>query len=510
MFFLNAGWRSTDKILGTKSISKSSLLFLSLALGSPLHAMEFGSRGTSGRHGQSGRNGRYGQAITLQATGAAASYDISGQNGENGLQGESGLSATGCIQGRPSFDLNGASGGDGGRGGGGGQGGNGGPVTIYYNDIEALKSVYIKGTPGIGGRGAWGGRGGQGCRCQVSQWTVGTQTFRCRDGFRGSDASQGFDGARGSYGHLILVNQLTPVLPETPSYQVDMGKMEAQVLKLSKNHWQAKTGGVLLFQPGSDVANSYSLYTGRTELTLGFRWDVARPITDFNGKQMSVELATTTPKVSVPGGLWVNGALEDVDGKKTYVFKNVVHSNEIAYLQFSSFGGVGADHTIAIKDNAGVSSILNNKIHLTYYAVENGAYKSQYDADVPADKVTVTPKEIKIQVGALGINPDALKRGTQAHAKVLITRSLGANAATYVLSSNYVVNISININDHVIVLKDSNLYSGTTVVGAVKKDEIYAVSDVQGDWINLKKLDGTVIKGWIQSANLDLDHSIDD
>ena len=440
MFFLNPGLRSSILIASAKAF------LISISIATPLQATEFGNSGVDGRSGPSGRDGRSGQELTLQALGASGSYDISGSNGENGLQGEPGHSATSCSHPRPNYDLNGARGGDGGRGGAGGKGGNGGAVTVYFSDIQALKSLYIRGTPGAGGYGSWGGRGGEGCYCQISQWTVGTgadqKTYYCRNGYRGSDASQGDYGARGSYGRLVLVNQLTPVLPETPSYQFDMSTMETKVLNLSRNHWQSKSGGASLFQSGSDVANNYALYVGRTEMTLGFRWEVARPVADFKGKTMRVQLDTETPKVYVAGGLWVNGALEDVEGKKTYVFKSVVNSNEIAYLQFSSFAGVGTDHAISIKDSAGVSSILNNKIHLTYYTAENGAYKTQYDADVPADKVLITPKEIKVLVGALGIKPEALKRGTQAYAKVLVTRSLGSNAATYVLANTYTLNIS--------------------------------------------------------------------
>lgn len=62
----------------------------------------------------------------------------------------------------------------------------------------------------------------------------------------------------------------------------------------------------------------------------------------------------------------------------------------------------------------------------------------------------------------------------------------------------------LKVGDLVEAKVDADLYSGSSVVGHVAKGDKFKVADIQGDWISLEKIDGTAVRGWVQSTNLKL------
>jgi hypothetical protein len=54
------------------------------------------------------------------------------------------------------------------------------------------------------------------------------------------------------------------------------------------------------------------------------------------------------------------------------------------------------------------------------------------------------------------------------------------------------------------VTVDSNMMTGTTIVGKVKAGEKYHISAIQKPWASLTALDGKAVKGWIQMSALKL------
>lgn len=482
---------------------KRIALTATLLLSTVAHSQsQFGSAGSDGRTGAPGRNGRNGQALVVRAEGQTASYDVQGTDGGNGVTGEPGYGANGCFQPTPDYDLFGAAGGDGGRGGDGGVGGDGGSVTVYYTDISKLGTIFVRGTPGNGGNAAWGGRGGDGCRCQQYSWTTTrsdgtTVTHTCRDGQRGNDAGGGNLGQDGSYGRVTLIAQLDPVAAETPIKQIDMAKMMEGPFLLSKNHWEAKRGARRLFASGSDLSDSYSLFTGRTEINYGFDWRVSRPVTDFRNWWMQIQIEGNDAVLYLPNGLWVD-AEKIVDGNnRTYVIKGAVSTGELGNLQFRSLGGIGENHVVAVKDNAEVSDILTTTVRLKYWTYENGNYRVRFDADVPAEALTVAKDGFEIAMGKLGLDPNYLKRDTQSYVGLTMKRALAARSASYTLGTYYTIKFLPAVGDTITVEENANLYVGNTVVGRVTAGEQYTATDIQGDWVALKKLDGTAVRGWL-------------
>jgi hypothetical protein len=497
-----------------RKFSISSCMRISFCIGatflgtSALQASDFGSDGMAGRQGNSGRDGRSGQNLVIKAEGASASYDVSGSDGSDGTTGENGYNATSCFPpNRPAYDLTGANGGRAGAGGPGGDGGNGGALTVYFTDINNLKFITVHGTPGRGGSSNWGGRGGFGCRCSESSWTIpdssGAQhSYTCRDGQMGSDAGRGSDGSFGSYGQVLLVSQMTPVLQDLPSVNIDMSKMETGPFTVSKNNWEPRRGAASLFASGTDISNSYYFFKDRVESTLKFRWEATRPLTDFARWQMQVKLEGTEAKVYFPDGLWVDFQRIEENGEKIFVIKAVVAESELPYIQFDGFLDEGSNHVISIKDSAGMANVLQNSIHAEFWTVVAGQWKQHFDGDLPADSLQATADHIHILMGRSGIDPVLFKAGTKAYVKLLVTRKLGGKSQTYQLASNYNIQIQLSVGQAVEVLQDSNLLIGNQIVGTVKKGDQFIVGRIQDGWIRLKKSDGTELAGWITAESL--------
>ena len=468
---------------------------------------QFGSPGINGRSGTDGQRGHSGSSIVVRADGTPASYDISGHDASNGSSGEPGYSASGCFQGTPSMNLTGASGGNGGSGGDGGVGGDGGAVTAYFTDINALKQIAIRGAPGRAGVPGWGGRGGEPCRCQQYSWQVDVggapQTFFCTDGQRGFDAGGGAQGSNGSYGSITLISQMDPLGPEVPSANVDMSRMEASHIALSQNHWEAHTGARSLFQPGSEISDRYSLFVDRTEIDYSFSWQASRPVSDFAGWGMLVRIEGDDARLYLPDSLWFDGETLKNGNQRTFVFRGAVSTGELGNLQFEDFSGSGLDHVVAVKDNSGVSAIVITTVHLTYYSVESGSYHKRYDADVPADALVANANGFQITMGKLGIDAAQMALGTQAYVGLTVTRALGTHSAAYTMATYYTITWTPRVGDLVQAKVDADLYSGATVVGHVAHGDQFNVAAVQGDWISLKKLDGTAVRGWIKVSDLE-------
>lgn len=475
--------------------------------GSALALQQFGSAGMDGRSGQTGRSGRSGSPLVVTAQGTPASYDLRGEDGSNGGPGEQGDAAWGCFQPTPDYNVFGAAGGDGGSGGSGGSGGNGGSITAYFTDISALRAILVRSTPGRGGSGNWGGRGGDGCRCTQSTWTntVGgsPQTFFCNNGRDGNNGYSGSNGSNGSYGSITLISQLTAVPPEKPSVTIDMSQMLAGPIDLSKNHWESRRGARQLFAAGSDIADNYNFFLGRTEVRYSFVWEAARPVSDFRGWQMQLRMEGAEPKLYLPNGLWTESEKIINGNEYTFVFKGAVSTGELGNLQFKSLGGIGADHVVAVKDNAGVSDVLRTTVKLKYYTAENGSYRVRFEDEVPQAALSTAADGFQIAMGELGLNPDWLKRGTQAYVGLTITRALGTNSTAYTMGTYYTITFSPAVGMLVQAANDASLYSGNQIVGRVSRGDQFKVAAVQGNWISLKKLDDTAVRGWIASENLE-------
>ena len=102
-------------------------------------------------------------------------------------------------------------------------------------------------------------------------------------------------------------------------------------------------------------------------------------------------------------------------------------------FEFEGYTGVGMDHSLVIKDNAGVSDVLDSAVYLSFYTNENGRNVIRYQGNVPNEAMTQTAEGIQIAVGQLGVSADYLKVGIRVHMEMTVTRTLGSQTSRYAL-----------------------------------------------------------------------------
>ncbi len=405
----------------------------------------FGNHGYCGSMGATGRPGYDGQDLNFTTTGAPANYDISGTSGESGYEGSYGGNASYCYQPQnTAYDLQGAGGGEGGNGGDGGRGGNSGNLTVYYNTIQDLRSVYIRAVPGHGGYGGYGGRGGCGCRCSVRQWTVSVngqpQTFQCYDGYEGVNGRRGNDANNGYYGYVTLIGQTTPLLPTQPTLSMPMQNILSGPFQLSNNEWETKTGTNGLFAPGSQLNDTYKMFKQRIEKKYQMRWLVNRPLTDFTDKQLTLKLEGQSVKVEVPSDVWQLGHEEAEQGNlKTYTFDGALYQSEALDLAVKNVNGSGSNIKMNIEDRAGHSDIVKTSFHITYKSKAMMLYYVRYDGNVPTNLVTQNGNNFEINVGKLPINYKFTSSGNMARIFVDVVRTYGSHQSIKTLEVDYTI-----------------------------------------------------------------------
>lgn len=407
--------------------------FLVCVLSWNVMAANFGSHGNDGRPGENGLSGMDGVDANFAATGQYENLNLAGTDGRDARAGENGQNAWGCSQPmNVSYNLNGANGGDGGRGGEGGRGGNGGDVTVYFDDINNLKKIYLRSTPGRGGYGAYGGRAGNGCYCSVPQWTVTngteTKTYYCQNGQNGNQGYSGNSGSRGSYGSLTLISQLQAVGGQVTYVKIPVEQLLAKPYEVYENQWANRSGARLLFAPGSDITDSYKIFLGTLRKTYTFTWESPRPMSDFAGQFVSLHLSGGKTYLDSSQNLWFSGTATELSSNHTqFAVQTVLLDKEVANLKAGKITGTDTATELPIDDAASVSKLVQNKVTLKYFT-QKGAYFLRWQGTVPPEALSVVDNRLTIAIGKLPIKAEYLATGKKAMVQVWVTRSLGSRS----------------------------------------------------------------------------------
>ncbi|MBI4404856.1 MAG: hypothetical protein HY537_11880 [Deltaproteobacteria bacterium] len=417
------------------------LLFSPVA--SATRQQTFGMCGQNGYSGRDGMPGYQGRDLTLYAEGQQGSYNLSGSDGGPAENGRRGGDAYSCMQPHGVHtDLMGACGGPGGSGGDGGNGGNAGELTVYFDEINNLRSILVRAIPGRGGWAGYGGQGGYPCHCSVPCWTVveggTTKMYHCMDGHPGNSGMQGRTGTSGWYGKVTLIPQMTPLLPVTPALTVAMENMLNGPFELSDNVWDSKTGARSLFAPGSDLNNHYQLFRERVEILYGFDWKASRPLTDFAGQKMHLTLRNGSAQLEYPSNIWVVGQeISDSPGKKVFVFEGALYAQEALKLALSDAGGSGKSMWVEVVDLQGVSQLVKTSFSIEYYTKAALIYRLRYQGKIGADNIALDGNHFRISLGQLPIESQYLASGQKALIRLSVHRSYGNHSGQLSLEKYY-------------------------------------------------------------------------
>ena len=417
----------------------------------------FGYDGEDGEDGRPGRDGQAGPSANVIADGNPAHFMLSGTAGGEGEDGEAGYRPRCESQPRDvAYDLQAAHGGDGGNGGRGGNGGNGGDLTIYYRDLAQLQRLSVT---ALGGQGGWGGRGGNGtlgCRCRLYRWerqtctgTPGqsdyrcqTSRYRCSDGRDGAQGSLGSDGRAGEDGQLWLVNQVELLQPENPSQVDRLTALAAQPFALSRNLWQTRSGANALLAIGSQVRDSYQVYTGRVEGTVRLNWQAQRPLSLFATESVIAEIQPDgTLAATFSENLWADYSTQTEGNEMALTIHRAARRQDVTRLAWGGTQGQGSNWRAVVLDLGGESAFVETQFRVTLKTTTDNLggnrrprYTTAYEGVLPSEAVILTNNRFELALGQLPIEARSLRPGTHAQLEITALRSLGNQSAEQSLS----------------------------------------------------------------------------
>ena len=422
---------------------------------------EFGSDGDDGRSGRDGRHGLDGVDQVIYAETVPLTFDLSGSDGRDGDDGERGESARCPVYwgDRPDHNLNGADGGDGGAGGDAGRGGNGGDVTIFYQQPQQLRNVFINNSGGRAGEAGRGGYGGDGCECYDNSWRYKTcetekktrpdgstyeeekcktKTYYCRDGSDGRDGRDGSRAADGSFGKVTLIQNYTAIPRENPSRRVNVAELSNRNITLSKNIWRSQSGLLSKLAVGSRVANNYTEYVEFAEVPVSLTWQASQPQQPFNNALFNLQL-TSNRQVTVQqvGDLWLDyDVISQGNGQEVRV-KRAIAKTDATQLIRQSVSGQGRDLKMNLLDLGQYPDWIETDFHVVYRTRdpepefrEGYTYGDRYEADLAPAYVQKNGADFLLHIGDLPISFKYLQSGTGVEIELTATRSFADNSTT--------------------------------------------------------------------------------
>lgn len=412
------------------------------------HTRSTGSDGRDGRDGQPGRAGRAGRDQVIRASDVPASVDLRGGDGGDGADGER-ASRPRCdrYHNKPEHDLEAADGGDGGNGGAGGAGGAGGNLTVYYESLTQLRSIYVNAAGGEGGRGGRGAAGTRGCYCDEHHWSVvtctdgncTTENYSCTDGEDGDYGYNGAEGEAGALGRVRVIKQSEPLAADNPEFNQAIASFAGTPVALSRNLWEAQTGAATgIFAIGSIVDDTYERYSGRVEQQFQLVWAAAR-------SQQSLPPSSTlavrinpqgTLEINPTEDLWIDAATTTEGALTTYRVNGAVLASEATQLSLGRHSGQGDQLNLNILDLAGTSGLIETRFFIRYKTNEDDRrprYVTRYEAELPSNLIEQNFNRFSLAVGQLPISAQYLARGTEARVELVISRSYAGNTAEQTL-----------------------------------------------------------------------------
>jgi hypothetical protein len=242
-------------------------------------------------------------------------------------------------------------------------------------------------------------------------------------------------GSSGTLGQATLIPQMDPVAPATPALSIDMGSLGAtNSYPLSDNRWRRQSGALSLFAPGSELADTYTLYAGRVERTATIKWAADRPASDFASETLSLRLnGDNSLSLSVDDAtIWTDIRETDQAGGRAYTIDRVVRASEASNLKFLGISGKDTGLVARFQDLNGLNSVVRTAVHVKYEtAFMYIFYLKKFEGDVPADLLTIDHDVITVALGKLPIKAKYLAAGERIRLTFEVGRSFLGNSTNF-------------------------------------------------------------------------------
>lgn len=422
----------------------------------------WGQHGRDGREGRDGRNGQNGATQTVFADGKPLNLDLSGTNGTDGTDAEHGESARCPVYwDAPDYNLQGANGGNGGRGGNGGAGGNGGDLTIFYQQPQDLRSIFVNNVGGESGISGRGGYGGDGCVCPVSSWRVETchweeikptspeekprrerkcttERYYCTSGSDGANGRDGATARQGETGSITLVQNLKAIPADNTATTISLDELQKTGVTLSKNIWRSQSGLLSKLASGSKVADSYREYVELWQAPIRLTWQATQPTSQFLDAQYSLALRDDKSlTVTQSGAAWLEYRVDRQGNGFNLVVTRAMQESDATQLIRQGISGTGRDLKFVISDFGKHHAWLDTKFHIKYSTRnpnpefrEGYTYGDRYNEVLPVEYVTQNGADYILHLGDLPINAEYLQSGRGVELEITAERTFAEHRTT--------------------------------------------------------------------------------
>ena len=299
--------------------------------------------------------------VSIYPSGEEMVYDLQGENGEDGINGINAYEMD-CSDGVYRDGRDGEDGAD------AEPGRDGKDAIIYYEKLKDLKKITLyqkggrPGTPGDGGHGTAG----------------------CNGGKPGEEGQRGAFASAGEYGKIFLINESIVLNKADSTKIISLEEFSKAPITLSKIIWEKRFGARSLFDPSSDIRNTYWYYKRIEDFEIKLRWRASTPIHRyFNNTKLAFSIQADNLSVTSYRGAIIDYRI--LREGQTFIFEvlDANRDDEFKNLDLVKMRGHGEDLYLEVKQKYRPPVAVKTRfvISLFNYKLGKESFIGQYELD---------------------------------------------------------------------------------------------------------------------------------
>lgn len=247
----------------------------------------------------------------------------------------------------------------------------------------------------------------------------------------GRPGMMGSNGSHGQMGRALLIPSATQVQPDDTYDSRDVSLLNGYMVTLAKNNYVQKSGLLSMLAPGSQLQDTYDLWTGRDVKTASVKWSASRQAADFKGIAADFKYSTSGIQMNMPMSL-MSLVTSNTQGANTdFNVMAVVPRAEAEGVKFA-FEGTGYDTIVRVLDPTLEPQLLTDNYNIKLYRDRFGGDDLNWEGDLTPEYMGFDGKNVILKIGKLPAKDadKTFKPGKDIKVVFNLTRKLGTATAT--------------------------------------------------------------------------------
>ncbi len=248
----------------------------------------------------------------------------------------------------------------------------------------------------------------------------------------GRNGMNGSNGSHGSLGSAVLIPSATEILPDDTSRSQDISLLDGFAVTLAKNNFVMKSGLLSLLAPGSQLQDTYDMWTGRDSKSAAVKWSASRKAAEFKGLKADFKYTANGVDFKMPMSLMSAITTHTLQGGNlNFDVAAVVPRAEAEGVKFA-FEGTGFDTTVRVLDPALEPKLLADNYNIKLYRDKFGGDDLNWEGDLTPEFITHDGKNVILKIGKLPAKDadKTFKPGKDIKVVFNLTRKIGSSVAT--------------------------------------------------------------------------------